>query len=214
MVFKKPVPQELKTFRVPQTTGSLGWIVLTYENNIPVCYWINTQECKKLVCFADERVCGDTIMRAEKINNKEYVISDIWLYNSNCIYACSTFKQRYIWLEKFLTTFFQETEISAKFIHKSKAEKYPIRGYEEHPEEIAKHGYFVENDNYELVHVIKLQTPDCYEISGKGYLHVPDLKTSIYLRSKGETFSCRVSKYDEEYWSLEENIPEIDVNAP
>ena len=214
MVFKKPVPTELKTFKVPQTTGSLGWIVLTYENSIPVCYWINTHECKKLTIFADERVCGDTILRAEKINDKEFVVSDIWLYNSNCIYMCSTFRQRYNWLEKFLNTFFQQTDSSVKFIHKSQGQSYPIRGYEEHPEEVGRHGYFVENDKSDTVSVVKMSIPDCYEIIGKGYLLVPDLKTSVYLRSKGETFTCRVSKYDEEYWNVEENIPEIDVNAP
>jgi hypothetical protein len=187
---------------------------LTYANNIPVCYWINTHECKKLTVLADERICGDTILRAEKINDKEYIISDIWLYNSNCIYACSTFQQRYIWLEKFLKTFFQETNSFAKFIHKSQAEKYPIRGYEEHPEEVGKNGYFVEKDKSELLSIIKMSIPDCYEVVGKGYLYVPDLKTSLYLRSKGETFQCKCSRYDDEYWNVEENIPDIDVNAP
>lgn len=214
LVCKKPVPTGLKTFRVPQTIGNLGWIVLTYENSIPVCYWINTHECKKLVCFADERVFGDTILRAEKINDKEYIISDIWLYNSNCVYACSTFSQRYTWLEKFLKIFFQENELGVKFIHKSKIEKYSIRGYEEHPEEIGKHGYFVESDKTQIVSIVKMVIPDCYEVVGKGYLRVPDLKTSVYLRTKGERFNCKCSKYDEEYWDIEENIPEIDVNAP
>jgi hypothetical protein len=179
-----------------------------------VCYWINTHECKKLTIFADERICGDTVLRAEKISNKEYIISDIWLYNSNCIYACSTFSQRYVWLEKFLKMFFYESELFPKLIHKSKAENYPIRGYEYHPEEIGKHGYYVETDKSELLTVIKLTIPDCYEITGKGYLRVPDLKTSVYLRSKGETFTCKCLKYDEEFWDIQENIPDIDVNAP
>jgi len=204
----------LKTFRVPQTTGSLGWIVLTYENSIPVCYWINTHECKKLLIFADERICGDTILRAEKVSETEYVISDIWIYNSNCIYACSTFSQRYIWLEKFLNMFFQENENSVNLIHKSKADNYSIRGYEEHPEEIGKNGYYIEKDISELFTITKLTMPDCYEIPGKGYLRVPDLKTSLYLRKKGETFTCRCVKFDDEFWDVQENIPEIDVNAP
>lgn len=214
MVLKKPVPTGLKTFRVAQTTGTLGWIVLTYENSIPVCYWINTHECKKLPCFVDERVCGDTIFRAEKINDKEYIISDIWLYNSNCIYACSTFSQRYNWLDKLLSTFFKESDLSPKFIHKSKAENYTIRGYEEHPEQAGKNGYFVEKDKSELLSIVKMSIPDCYEVVGKGYLRVPDLKTSLYLRSKGESFSCKCVKYDDEFWDIQENIPEIDVNAP
>lgn len=204
----------LKTFRVPQTTGSLGWIVLTYENSIPVCYWINTHECKKLLIFADERICGDTILRAEKVSETEYVISDIWIYNSNCIYACSTFSQRYIWLEKFLNMFFQENENSVKLIHKSKADNYSIRGYEDHLEEIGKNGYYIEKDTSELMTITKLTIPDCYEVVGKGYLRVPDLKTSVYLRKKGETFSCHCVKFDDDFWDVQENIPEIDVNAP
>jgi len=214
LVYKKPVPTGLKTFRVPQTTGTPGWVVLTYENSIPVCYWINAHECKKLTVFADERVCGDTIMRAEKISDREFVISDIWLYNSNCIYACSTFSQRYAWLEKFLKTFFKQNELSPKFVHKSEATGYAIRGYEEHPEEVGKTGYFVEKDDTEMLSVIKMAIPDCYEIPGKGYLRVPDLKTSVYLRTKGDTFTCKAIKYDDEFWDIQENIPEIDVNAP
>ena len=176
---------------------------MTYENNIPVCYWINTHECKKLFVIADERICGDTILRAEKISDSEYVISDIWLYNSNCIYVCSTFAQRYTWLEKFLNTFFQQTELTAKFIHKSKAEYYSIRGYEEHPEENGKHGYFVEKDKSETLSIVKMAIPDCYEVVGKGYLHVPDLKTSVYLRSKGDTFTCKCVKYEKKNaWRL------------
>ena len=179
-----------------------------------MCYWINTHECKQLLCFVDERVCGDTILRAEKISDKEYVISDIWLYNSNCVYACSSFSQRYTWLEKFLTKFFRETDLSPKFIHKSKAENYPIRGYEEHPEAAGKPGYFVEKDKSEVLSIVKMAIPDCYEVVGKGYLRVPDLKTSRYLRTKGDSFSCKCVKYDDEFWDIQENIPEIDVNAP
>ena len=55
--------------------------------------------------------------------------------------------------------------------------------------------------------------PDCYEINGKGYLQVPDLRTSMYLRSKGERFECRCIKQDDEFWTVTENIPEVEVNA-
>lgn len=214
LVYKKPVPTGLKTFRVPQTSGVPGWIVLTYENSIPVCYWLTTHECKQIPCFADERICGDTIFRAEKLSESEYVISDIWMYNSNCIYACSTFSQRYEWLELLLKTFFRFPEKSVSFLHKSQLESQRIRGYEEHLEEVGKHGYFVDKDKSELMTITRLSIPDCYEIVGKGYLRVPDLKTSVYLRSKGDTFTCKCVKYDDEYWDVQENIPEIDVNAP
>lgn len=214
MVYKKPVPTGLKTFRVPQTSGVPGWIILTYQNNIPVCYWINTQECKQLVCFADERICGDTIFRAEKLNETQYVIADIWMYNSNCVYACSTFSQRYEWLKRFLKTFVRTTNISVQLLHKSEIDEQSVRGHEDHPEEAGKHGFFVEKDKSEVCTITKLSIPDCYEIAGKGYLRVPDLKTSIYLRLKGDTFTCRCVRYDDEFWDVQENIPEIDVNAP
>jgi len=136
------------------------------------------------------------------------------MYNSNCVYACSTFSQRYDWLAKLLELFVRFNSASVEFLHKSKLELHPIRGYEEHPEEVGKHGYFADKDKSELMTITKLSIPDCYEIVGKGYLRVPDLKTSIYLRSKGDTFSCRCVKYDDEYWDVQENIPEIDVNAP
>jgi hypothetical protein len=90
----------------------------------------------------------------------------------------------------------------------------PIRGYEEHPIEIGKPGYFIEKDKSDLLTIVRLSTPDCYEIVGKGYLRVPDLKTSVYLRLKGDTFRCKCIPYDDEYWDVQENIPEIDVNAP
>ena len=175
---------------------------------------MTTHEWKQITCFADERICGDTIFRAEKLNETQYVIADIWMYNSNCIYACSTFKQRYDWLKRLLTTFVYTTVDSIQLLHKSDLEETKVRGYEDHPEEIGKPGYFVETDKSELLTITKLSIPDCYEIAGKGYLRVPDLKTSIYLRLKGDTFTCRCVKYDDEFWDVQENIPEIDVNAP
>jgi hypothetical protein len=80
-VFKKLFPPELKTFRIPQTNGIQGWIVFTYENNIPVCLWMNSQECYKIPCCVDERICNDTFLRVEKVGDLEFVIADIWLYN-------------------------------------------------------------------------------------------------------------------------------------
>jgi hypothetical protein len=166
------------------------------------------------MCFVDERICGDTIFRAEKLNETTYALSDIWMYNSNCIYACSTFSQRYEWLKLLLKIFFRFTDQSVRFLHKSDVEERVLRGYEEHPEEVGKHGYFVDKDKSEVMTITKLSIPDCYEIVGKGYLRVPDLKTSVFLRSKGDTFTCKCVRYDDEYWDVQENIPEIDVNGP
>ena len=164
--------------------------------------------------IADERICGDTFLRVEKISDLEYVISDIWMYNSNCVFACSTFEQRQTWLEKFVDTFIGISNVTAKLIPKSRAGSYKIRGYEEHPCEIGKHGYFVEKEeDYEVLTAKKLNIPDCYEIEGKGYLHVPDIHTSVYLRSKGDEFTVRCIPYDEEFWQVVEKIPEVEVNA-
>ena len=214
-VFKKPVPPGLKTFQVPQTTGISGWIVLTYDKDVPVCLWLTTQECRKLPLIVDERLCGDTFFRAEKIGKDEFVISDIWMYNSNCVAACSTFKQRYDWLKKLLDRFTFYIPGTPKLIHKSDlSSSTKIKGYEEHPEEnIGKPGYFVEKDDSETFTVNRLPIPDCYEIPGKGYLHVPDLKTSVYLRSKGSTFTCKCVPHEDEFWAITENIPEVEVNA-
>jgi hypothetical protein len=177
---------------------------------------MNTHECKKLQCIADHRICGDTFLRVEKINNLEYIVSDVWMYNSNCIFVCSTFKQRYDWLKEFLKTFTQHIEgLTIRLIHKSEIEnKYPIKGYEDYPlNEPGKTGYYTEKDDSSTFTIQKLSIPDCYEVVGKGYLRVPDIKTSVYLRSKGETFSCKCVPYDEEYWDLVENIPEVELNA-
>ena len=186
---------------------------MTYANNIPVCYWINTHECKKLTVLADERICGDTVLRVEKLSELEYVVADIWMYNSNCVFVCSTFEQRYNWLKTFLNEFTSYIDgQTIELIHKSDLEKgYYLKGYEEYPNEPGKYGYFIEKgEDGERLDVIKLSTPDCYEIVGKGYLYVPDLKTSVYLRSKGESFTCRCVLHEEDFWRVLENIPEIE----
>jgi hypothetical protein len=213
LVFKKPVPPELKTFRVPQSTGKQGWIVLTYNEKVPTCIWISNGESEVLPCIVDERICGDTFLRVEKLDDRKYLVSDIWMYNSNCVFACSTFKQRYDWLKELLSTFTRHIEgVTIQLIHKSDFNG-TIKGYEEYPEEIiGKPGYYVEDtvQDFETVTVTRMSIPDCYEIAGKGYLRVPDIKTSLYLRSKGETFKCKCSKYDDEFWDIMENIPEVE----
>jgi len=180
-----------------------------------VCYWISTQECKKVPCVADERICGDTFLRVEKIDELNYIVSDIWMYNSNCVFVCSTFEQRYNWLKVWLPLVTKSIEnVTIDLIHKSEmADEIKIKGYEEYLDENGKHGYFVEKDDSELLQVVKMSLPDCYEIVGKGYLRVPDLKTSVYLRSKGDTFTCKCVKFDDEFWDVVENIPGVEVNA-
>lgn len=210
LVFRKPVPPELKTFRVPQTKGTSGWLILTYEKDVPTCLWVTNTESKKLPCVVDERICGDTFFRAEKIGPLDFVISDIWMYNSNCIFATSTFEQRYNWLKTFLPTFTSHVSGTVRFIHKSDTVGMPIKGYEEHPLEVAKQGYFVECDGSELIHFVKMNLPDCYEsVPFTGFLKVPDIATSFYLRSKGDEFDCKCTKLGDA-WSVAENIPMIE----
>ena len=211
LVFKKPVPPELKTFRVPQSTGLPGWIVLTYDGKVPVCLWITGNESEKLPLVVDERLCGDTFLKVERLDSQTFLVSDIWMYNSNCVFACSTFKQRYEWLKDLLSTFTRTIEgVTIRLLHKSEFEG-DVKGYEEHPIDIpGKPGYYVEEEpTFDSFTVTRMSIPDCYEIAGKGYLRVPDLKTSQFLRSKGEQFECRCVKYDEEFWDVVENIPEL-----
>jgi hypothetical protein len=201
----------LETFRVPQSTGIPGWLVFTYNNDIPVCLWITAHECRKIPCIIDERICGDTFLKVEKIGPLDFLVADIWMYNSNCVFACSTFQQRYEWLSILLETCTSHIRGTAKLIHKSNFKFDVIRGYEEYSNEtIGKPGYFIEKDNSEIVHVTQLSIPDCYEVSRGGYLKVPDLKTSVYLRSKGKEFECSCIRNEDESWSLAENIPDID----
>jgi len=177
--------------------------VFTYENNIPVCAFISTQECRKLPCVVDERLCGDTFLRVEKIGKLDFVVSDIWMYNGNCVFACSTFQQRYEWLKLLLKTFTSCVDgVTVNLIHKSELDlsKSKIRGYECYSDEIGKHGCFIEADN--LMKIKKLQLPDCYQVGDSGYLLVPDLKTSEYLRSLGNEFELPCEKVDEDSWKL------------
>jgi hypothetical protein len=48
----------------------MGWIALTYSNDIPVCLWITARECCLVEVCLDERLFGDTIIRAEKVGKK------------------------------------------------------------------------------------------------------------------------------------------------
>lgn len=178
---------------------------------MPVCLWVSGNHVEKLQFIADERICGDTFLKAERIHKNTFVIGDIWMYNSNCVFACSTFKQRYDWLKLWLQTFTSHIEgVTIKLVHKSDYTG-PIRGYEEHTEEIiGKPGYFIEDDKSVKQTITKLSIPDCYEVSEGGYLRVPDVKTSYYLRSKGDSFICKCVRYDDEYWDVAENIPEIE----
>lgn len=202
-VFKKPAPPGLETFKVPQTPGKPGWIVLTYENNIPVCVWITPQECLTLPMCCDERICNDTLLRVEKVGPTEFVVSDIWMYNSNCIFVCSTFQQRYEWLKTWLPAFTAHVPgATIKLTHKSDWDGR-CRGYEVYTHELGKFGYYTDEEAGDVVTIVKLNIPDCYEIKGgRGYLRVPDLKLSQYLRTLGDEFKAACIDNKDGSWSL------------
>lgn len=193
-----------------QSKGLAGWIVFTYENNIPVCLWLTGQECKKLTCIVDERICGDTILKVEKVGPLEFVVSDIWIYNSNCVFECSSFEQRYNWLKELLPIFTSHVPGTVKLIHKSDYGTKNSRGWEDYSDESGKTGYYSENDDTATIQFIRMSLPDCYEsVPFTGYLRVPDLKTSVYLRLKGTSFACKCLM-EGETWVVAENIPCIE----
>lgn len=202
--FKKEAP-ERNLVTVPQTTGRSGWIVFTYENNIPVCVWITSQECLKIPCCVDERICNDTFLRVEKTGPLEFVVADIWMYNSNCVFACSSFQQRYEWLQAWMKLCLPYVQGTAKFIHKADLTNYKIRGYEMYTDDIGGKGFYKDDDGIAKVSVKKMSLPDCYEVAG-GYLRVPDLKTSKFLRTLGDEFSLACKKEEDGSWSLCEKV--------
>jgi hypothetical protein len=186
LVSRKPVPPE-PNFKVPQTTGIMGWIVLTY-NPGPVCMWITSKESCILKICLDERLYGDTIFRAEKVRDT-YVISDVLVYNAVCIHNSTTFKQRYEWSAELIKRFYSSG--LAKLLHKSDLpEDTKLRGHEYYDFSKGSHGSFVELDESETI--IKTELPDVYLVKGKqGYVLVPDLRTSEFLRSKGSEFKLK-----------------------
>jgi len=161
--------------------------LLGYENEIPVCIWCTPHETKYLSVCIDERLFGDTILRAEHTKNG-YVISDIFVYNSTCIFMSSTFEQRYEWLGKLFSTF-ETAGTDTRLIHKSDAD-FPIKGYEYYDDKQGSHGCFDDLTGYQTI--LRTDIPDVYNVKGKdGYVLVPTLKTSIFLRSKGSEFKLR-----------------------
>lgn len=203
----------LETIKIPRSSGESGWIVFTYNKNIPVCLWINSHECKQVPCCVDERICGDTFFKVEKVSELEFVVSDIWFYNANCIFACSTFQQRYDWLLELLNEFvYCIPNKTIKLIHKSNYDFKHIIGYEYWVTEIpGKKGYYVEEDISQVVTLEKHFVPDSYEIKGtQEFVKITDMKTSLYLRSKGKEFECRCIRSPEGVWSVVEDIPLVE----
>ena len=196
MVSQKPAPQGYELFKVPVSSGKQGWLVFTYDKDIPVGYFISGHECQKLNGIViDARICGDTVMRVEKLDDK-YLVADIFLYNSNCVFACSSFKQRYDWSANLVKTF-----CGPQIVHKS---DYDFK--------CVYHEVYTDTEGFreeigEVVRVKQLSTPDCYEVVEGGYLSVPSMALSAHLRTLGEEFSLRCSKGEDDFWIILENIP-------
>jgi len=180
LVSKKPVPT-VYDYEVPQSTGKAGWIVLGYDNNLPVCLWVTPHETRTVTVCLDERLFGDSIFRAEYIDGC-YIISDVYVYNSCCVFNITTFRQRYEWLSKLFERFARDG-----LKHKSAA-TFPIKGYEVYDDKEGSHGYFVDD----VQTIVRTEMPDVYMIKDReGYLLVPTLELSVFLRSKGSEFKLR-----------------------
>lgn len=180
MVYKKLVPQGLK--KIPQFKSIQGWILLTYENCIPICLWVTQKDTKKLKICLDERLFSDTILKVEKVSYNKYVISDIFMYSSTNIFILTNYEERYKWLTRLINTFYKHIETFDELYLKSDLEcnEFPIKGYEYYDSKKGSYGYY--SDKKEIV--IKSNIPDVYYVKDKeGFLLVPDLKTSEYLRS-------------------------------
>jgi hypothetical protein len=201
LVLKKPAPTG---FKVPQTIGISGWLILTYDK-LPKCIWVSGNECYTIPVCIDERLFGDTFLKVERVND-EYIISDIFMYNSCCVFACTTFIQRYEWTKQLMSRFFHDIPGFPKLIHKSDS-KHKIKGYETYTDIPGSKGYYEESGKTTL---IKSDIPDVYFIEGtESYIQVPDLKTSVYLRSLGDTFELDLEE-KEDLWFVKENIPNIE----
>lgn len=178
-------------FKVGQTTGISGWLILTYSELKPVCLWVSGNETKEIPCCISERIFGDTFFKAEYINGT-YIISDVFMFNSCCIFICSTFQQRYEWLGKLVDRFITQIPGLAKIIHKSTMGEQPLKGFEIYTDVPGSKGFFIENDKTK---VTKTDIPDVYFIDGsEKYIQVPDIRTSEYLRSLGDSFDLDIEE--------------------
>ena len=136
------------------------------------------------------------------MNQTDFVVADMWVYNSNCVFSCSTFQQRYEWLKEWLQTFVYEYPGSIRLIHKSDLKTSRIRGYETYTNDIGAKGYFRDDDGTQKVTIKKMALPDCYEVNGQGYLRVPSLKLSEELRTYGKVFEAKCVPNEDGSWTF------------
>lgn len=155
--------------------------MLTIEKNRSVCVFITNKIIKYLSVVLDERLFSDTIFKVEQTSSNTYNILDVWLYNSSCIYAGTSFSQRSMWIDSILETFHT-----------------PVYG-------LAQLTHLKPN----VMTILKTHIPDVYNVKDNdGYVQVSDLKTSRFLRLKGDIFQLNCKK-EGEYWVIQENIPDV-----
>ena len=107
------------------------------------------------------------------------------MYNSSCIYAGTSFTQRTNWIKEILNTFHHSIDGLAKLTHLKQ----------------------------NTVIVKRTSIPDVYSIKNhEGYVQIPDIKTSRFMRSKGDEFELNCKQCGE-FWVIQENIPDVKVNA-
>jgi len=208
LVLKKLVPQVPNLLKIPQSSGISGWICLLYNNLNPICLWVTNNDSYEIPICLDERLYGDTIFKAEKINNT-IILSDLYILNCTNIFRSSTYKQRSELISEIISRFYTEIKGFPQIIPKSKYDftGKKLKGYELYTEEIGSKGYFIENTKTKI---IKSDIPDVYFIEGtESYIQVPDLKTSVYLRSLGDSFELELEE-KEDLWFVKENIPNIE----
>ena len=187
--------QDPKGFKVPQTTGIMGWIVLT--NNC--AFWVTNKTIDYLEEFqVDQRIIDNTIFRVEKLNDK-FIIADIWLYNSYKIFENTTFEYRYNWLSKLI-------KFLPNCMHKSNAQidNNCIKGWEYYSDIPGSMGIFEE---YKLLaRITRMTLPDCYEVfiadKSVGYLRVPTIEISAYLLTLGDTFKSEVIETESGFFDI------------
>jgi hypothetical protein len=160
--------------------------MLTYDP-LPVCYWIG-KTIEQLSVALDERLFGDTLFRAERISADQYVISDLFMYSATNIFRTTTYAQRQE-IIRGLMRFHKHIPGLVKFYRKDA--DFPVKGYEYYDDKKGSFGIYSEGTET----VIKSDIPDVYFIRGKeGYVAVPDLKTSEFLRSKGDEFELALEE--------------------
>ncbi len=205
LVLKKLAPQVPNLLKIPQSSGISGWICLLYNNLNPICLWVTNNDSYEIPICLDERLYGDTIFKAEKINNT-ILLSDIYILNCTNIFRSTTYKQRSELISEILSRFYTEIKGFPQIISKSKYDfaGKKLKGYELYTDELGSKGYFVENTKTKI---IRSDIPDVYFINGTdNYLRVPDLKTSEYLRSKEKEFELEVEDMGDGTFIIKENI--------